>query len=155
MKTMKKRVMGLLLLAVLMVTTLGSVASAAELKELDDHYRVRIAMEVSAGMRSVVRTNGLIIGDTEINDWSSAVAAGSDVSASLEQRTSETLTAPTALSYEWQFYNSAGTCVKTSHDRETTVPTTCEGGVVVVTIKVSRSHNGWAASQVTGAANIG
>lgn len=147
MKTMKKRVMGLLLLAVLMMATFGISVNAASL-DVDQYFYVSVGMEVSA---SSIRSGG-----SEISPWDQTVFAGSTVGASLARKDpSSTVTAPLSsyLTCIWKIYDANGQLIKSATSRTVDIPDSAADGHLTVTIRVSQ-HGDWATSSATSNVNI-
>lgn len=131
-------------------------------RSIDDYYYASVAMEVSAtmGAQSTQSRRAAANGDTrvvsmseetgitgEIRDWGQAVFAGSDVCASLEKIPGKVSgSAPGFLSYQWEFYDSQGDCIKKTGGRYASVPEEAEGGYLLVQISVRMANNGWAVS---------
>ncbi len=158
MKAMKKRVMGLLLLAVLLMATFGISVQADELYDVGDYYYVSVGVEVSAGMRTARRSTPIRSGiGGEIEDWGQVVAAGNTVSASLVQKKAHSLGAPNSsmIDYTWQIYNANDQPVGYPMEGGSLyIPSTYSGGHLVVTAHISQNGN-WEESTISAKVEIG
>lgn len=159
MRGMKRHVISVLILTAIMLSTMVNFSSA-EGRDISKFYKLSVSMEGSAEMqREVCREPYFFIPvwpgiQAEIDDWTSAVFSGNDLSVSLEKRISHNYSAPTNLLYTWQFYDKNNHLEQTTTGRYAVAPKSCEGGILVVTASVPKGNNGWGVSAVSAAAVI-
>ncbi len=157
MKTMKKRVMGLFLMAALFVATLSLGVQADVLYNVGDYYYVSVSMDVSAGMKAVNRETPFRSGiGGEIEDWGQVVSAGNTVSASLTQKRSHSLGTPDSrlVGYVWQIYDANDQPVGDEVEGDRLyISSVYEGGYLVVKAVIGENGN-WKESTVTSKVKI-